>query len=182
MEKINTLKNLPELLQDITEFVELCKTYDVEFELIESETEKLTNNFFFDTLDEQGCRRWEDMLNISRRETDTLDNRRFRIKSIYLGDTPYTERTLLEKLEMLVGTGNVTVDIDVENSKVTVRLSLSRKNKIAEVEKMIDRMVPLNMVIDSDLLYNTHERLGLYTHAYLSKFTHQGLKENVLGG
>ena len=64
MEKINTLKNLPELLQDITEFVELCKTYDVEFELIESETEKLTNNFFFDTLDEQGCRRWEDMLNI----------------------------------------------------------------------------------------------------------------------
>ena len=34
MEKINTLKNLPELLQDITEFVELCKTYDVEFELI----------------------------------------------------------------------------------------------------------------------------------------------------
>ena len=55
MEKINTLKNLPELLQDITEFVELCKTYDVEFELIESETEKLTNNFFFDTLDEQGC-------------------------------------------------------------------------------------------------------------------------------
>ena len=83
---------MPELLQDITEFVELCKTYDVEFELIESETEKLTNNFFFDTLDEQGCRRWEDMLNISRRETDTLDDRRFRIKSIYLGDTPYTER------------------------------------------------------------------------------------------
>lgn len=182
MEKINTLKNLPELLQDITEFVELCKTYDVEFELIESETEKLTNNFFFDTLDEQGCRRWEDMLNISRHETDALDDRRFRIKSIYLGDTPYTERTLLEKLEMLVGTGNVTVDIDVENSKVAVRLSLSRKNKIAEVEKMIDRMIPLNMVIDSDLLYNTHERLGVHTHEYLSKFTHQGLKENVLGG
>ena len=122
------------------------------------------------------------MLNISRRETDALDDRRFRIKSIYLGDTPYTERTLLEKLEMLVGTGNVTVDIDVENSKVAVRLSLSRKNKIAEVEKMIDRMIPLNMVIDSDLLYNTHERLGVHTHEYLSKFTHQGLKENVLGG
>ena len=182
MEKINTLKNLPELLQDITEFVELCKTYDVEFELIESETEKLTNNFFFDTLDEQGCRRWEDMLNISRRETDTLDDRRFRIKSIYLGDTPYTERTLLERLEMLVGKGNVTVSIDVKNYKVTVRLSLSRKNQLAEIIKMIEKMVPLNMIIDVKLLYNTYETLGLYTHDYLGRFTHYALKENVLGG
>lgn len=182
MGKIYTLKYLPEFFHDIIDFAELCKTYDVEFLLLEKEIEKLLNNFFFDFLGEEGCKRWEDILKISMRETDTLEDRRFRIKSIYLGDTPYTERTLLEKLEMLVGTGNVTVDIDVENSKVTVRLSLSRKNKIAEVEKMIDRMVPLNMVIDSDLLYNTHERLGLYTHAYLSKFTHQGLKENVLGG
>lgn len=182
MKKIYTLEYLPEFLQDITDFAELCKTYDVEFLLLEKEIEKLLNNFFFDVLGEEGCKRWEDILKISMRETDTLEDRRFRIKSIYFGDTPYTEITMLERLEMLVGKGNVTVSIDVKNYKVTVRLSLSRKNQLAEIIKMIEKMVPLNMIIDVKLLYNTYETLGLYTHEYLGKFTHQGLKENVLGG
>ena len=182
MGKIYTLKYLPEFFHDIIDFAELCKTYDVEFLLLEKEIEKLLNNFFFDFLGEEGCKRWEDILKISMRETDTLEDRRFRIKSIYFGDTPYTKKTMLERLEMLVGKGNVTVSIDVKNYKVTVRVSLSRKNQLAEIIKMIEKMVPLNMIIDVKLLYNTYETLGLYTHDYLGRFTHYALKENVLGG
>lgn len=107
MGKIYTLKYLPEFFHDIIDFAELCKTYDVEFLLLEKEIEKLLNNFFFDFLGEEGCKRWEDILKISMRETDTLEDRRFRIKSIYFGDTPYTKKTMLERLEMLVGKGNV---------------------------------------------------------------------------
>lgn len=37
MGKIYTLKYLPEFFHDIIDFAELCKTYDVEFLLLEKE-------------------------------------------------------------------------------------------------------------------------------------------------
>jgi hypothetical protein len=49
-----------------------------------------------------------------------------------------------------------------------------------EVGAMLERMVPLNMNIDLDLMYNQHLTVGKFTHEFLSKYTQKGIREEVL--
>jgi hypothetical protein len=41
-------------------------------------------------------------------------------------------------------------------------------------------MVPLNMLLDVDLKYNTYGVLGNYRHGQLSAYTYQGLNDEPI--
>ena len=45
---------------------------------------------------------------------------------------------------------------------------------------MLNRVVPANMVIDLDLLYNQHSDFDGLTHEELSVYTHQQLRDEVI--
>ena len=47
---------------------------------------------------------------------------------------------------------------------------------LAEVARMLDEMVPLNIVLDVSILYNTHRMLQPYTHAQLAQKTHYAIR------
>lgn len=72
--------------------------------------------------------------------------------------------------------GGYTLDVDVEGFKVTVRLALTEKAAYEEVDGLLERIVPLNMIIDLSLLYNQHDLLASYTHSRLGLYTHDQLR------
>ena len=97
---------LPDILKDIEEFKALLTAEKPEFDILFEKIDIIVENCFVDTLDDYGCTRWEKMLGLTAKDTDSIDLRRIRIKAALNGDTPYTMRSLENKLLALCGEGN----------------------------------------------------------------------------
>jgi len=68
----------------------------------------------------------------------------------------------------------------VADHVVTIKVMLTSKNMLNDVKDLADRIIPANMSCDTDLMYNVYGFLRNYTHAKLSAYTHQQLREEVL--
>ena len=88
--------------------------------------------------------------------------------------------SLKNKLENLCGIGKVYVEIDGLHIKVLV--GLESKNRYDEVDKILQKWLPCNMVLELGLKFNSHEVLSKFTHGQLSQYTHKQLREDVLIG
>lgn len=172
---------LPDVLREILEFKELGKTTDERFALLDQESKCVLNNSFISSLDDYGCGRWEKMLHLVKRDTDSIEDRRQRILIKFLNQLPYTEKRLMEMLASITGKDGYSLNVDVDDECVRVRIALDRKNQYNEVLKMLEDVVPLNLWLDVQLMYNQHDYVGLYAHKHLSKFTYQQIKEEKLG-
>lgn len=62
---------------------------------------------------------------------------------------------------------------------LTVRVALTSRNVLSDVAKLLDRVVPSNLLIDLSLLYNKNNQLSKFTHEELKKYTHIQLREEV---
>ena len=65
-------------------------------------------------------------------------------------------------------------------NQLIVKIGLAAKNNFSDVEALLDRVVPQNMVVTLLQLYNTHAELGRFTHAQLAAYTHNQLRNEVL--
>ena len=173
---------LPDVLREILEFKELGKTTDERFALLDQESKCVLNNSFISSLDDYGCTRWEKMLHLVKRDTDSIEDRRLRILTKFLNQLPYTEKRLREMLDSICGQGGYDLKVDISIDCVHVKIDLGRKNQFQEVEKMLEDVVPLNLWLKVELKYNTHRILGQYTHRELAQYTHRQLREEKLHG
>ena len=173
---------LPDVLREILEFKELGKTTDERFAMLDQESKCVLNNSFISSLDDYGCSRWEKMLHLVKRDTDSIEDRRLRILTKFLNQLPYTEKRLHEMLEGLCGQDGYHLEVNITEECVRVKIELGRKNQFNAVKKMLEEIIPLNLWLDVQLLYNTHRVVGGYTHRHLAQFTYRGLREEDLNG
>lgn len=138
------------------------------------------DNNFIETLDEYGCSRWESMLGIRQSDTYTLEDRRNNIASRIAEQRPFTWKAFQNMLTAICGEGGYTLTRDVAQHAVTIKVMLTSKNMLNDVKNLADRIIPANMTCDTDLMYNVYGFLRNYTHAHLSAYTHQQLREEVL--
>lgn len=120
------------------------------------------------------------MLDIKPKATDSLADRRFRIFAAMNQDSPYTFRGLLKQLETLCGTDGYSAILDSDNYRLTVKLALTSKGQFDEADKLLQRIVPANIVKELLLKYNQHETLSALTHGQAAAFTHNDLRNEVL--
>lgn len=136
---------------------------------------------FINTSTEDGVKRYEDMLKIVSKSSESLDVRKFRLFVRFNEKLPYTISKLREQLEILCGGAEEYIaEIDTVRFNLTVKISLKVKRMIEEVREMLERMVPLNVCIDLDLMYNQHLTVGNFKHKFLRKYTHKGVRDEVL--
>lgn len=142
--------------------------------------DKVWENNFIESLDEYGCSRWEEMLNIKQSDTYTLEDRRNNIASRIAEQRPFTWKAFQNMLTAICGEGGYTLTRDVAQHSVTIKVMLVSKNMLNDVRNLADRIIPANMTCNTDLMYNVYGFLRNYTHAHLSAYTHQQLREEVL--
>jgi hypothetical protein len=135
---------------------------------------------FIETLTENGCRRWEKILNIQPKDTDTLQVRRFRIKSRINEDLPYTWRALENVLNSLCGEGQYEMTLYNDEYRLKILLELTVKELFNEVESTVKRIIPANLILDVELRYNQYITLGKYTHGELRPYRHWEIREAAL--
>ncbi len=181
---MSLLEYLPEFIRDIKEIKVIMS---VEENFLTGEGENLSlavkNVFkdqFINTASINGVKRYENMIKIVSRELESLDVRRFRLFVRFNEKLPYTVPKLKEQLEALCGNDGYNIEVDTGSCNLVVKIALKSKGMLDEVGAMLERMVPLNMFIDLDLMYNQHLTVEKFTHKFLRKYTHKGVRDEVL--
>lgn len=171
---------LPPVLRQVYELRAIGEAEDPELREFQREAENVRADQFVLQATENGVARWEHILGIAPKGTDTLDSRKFRILTRLNEQLPYTIRMLRRQLASLCGPDGYSVHVDLESFQLTVKINLIAKSNYADVAELLERVVPLNILIDLSLLYNQHSTLAASTHGQLASFTHSQLRNEVL--
>lgn len=181
---MSLLELLPEFISEIKEMRVIMSVEDNfltgKGDNLDLAVKSVFKDQFINTATEAGVKRYEDMLGIAARASEGLDVRKFRLFVRFNEKLPYTMPKLKEQLAALCGDDGYSVTLDAVKFNLIVRIALKSKGMADEVGAILERMVPLNMNIDLDLMYNQHLTVGKFTHEFLSKYTQKGIREEVL--
>lgn len=165
------LFDAPEIIRSIPDIKKIYEINADQEAVLDASVNALFDDIFLETMDETKTARWEKMLSIISLDTDTLSERRFRIQTRVLERMPYTYRVILRKLQTLCP-GGVDWTVDTEKQLIIVRVALASKNMRADVDELLDNVLPLNMEYTLIILYNTYAMLAKHTNGNLKQFTH----------
>ena len=173
------IEYLPSILQTFAEFKEIMRVEQPQIDQLWDDLDSLLNEAFISDESAIGAKRWESILDITPLDTDSVEVRNFRIRGRLLEDAPYTYRSLCNQLGALCGEDGYSVVLNHDAYTLKIRVALKSKSLKHEVDKLTERVVPLNLILDVDLMYNTHriiKNTGL-TNAQLKAYTHSQLRE-----
>lgn len=171
---------LPPFMQEYREMATIMETEQFEIDRLWLEAENALADQFLMEATVNGVKRWESMLGISPKDTDTLDERRFRILTKLNQELPYTLRKLEQVLINLCGVGGYFIEVNANEHHILVKLGVGNHNNYSEVENLLIKMIPANMTHQIELMYNTHIILGQFTHTQLSAYNHYHLRNEVV--
>lgn len=170
---------LPPFMQEYEEVKQIMGSEQPEFDALWNECEKVLNNQFIMDASEKGVERWERMLKITPKDTDTLDERKFRILARMKQELPYNIRKLEETLVLLCGEGNFYIDLQPSVYRIEIKLALSNKSNYEEVVDLLSKMIPANMVQWVQVMYNSYSVIGQFKHAELTAFSHEQIRNEA---
>lgn len=170
--------------EHVKKIKEIGLIYDVTDKIgkqLDADLEKLEQNLYLSTATEEKIEEFEKILKITKSDLDTLEDRRFRVKSKVYQILPYTTRTLKKQLNALCGEDGYELTVDIEKEELKCLVELKRKAMFNDVSTLLEDIVPLNIIIDLKLRYNQYGGTLLkYTYAMLSKYTCKQVREEVL--
>lgn len=176
----NMLDYLPDALRPYRELRAMAAGWQALFDGLWRAADQALDDQFVTTAGEYGLSRWESMLGIQAKGTESLDKRRARVLSRLLEQLPFTMRGLLVQLETLCGGDGFTVELREGNNVLYVRCPLALKQYREDARGLLERIVPAALRIDFDLERNTHSKLAAFTHRELAQYTHHNLQEEVM--
>ena len=173
---------IPQVIQNIDEIMAVYNAEEKVGEKFENEVANVDLDISIRTATEKGIGRREKILKITPQDTDSLEDRRFRVLAKWYDDYPYTYKDLQNRLDNLLGAGNYTLVILPETMELKCLVELTRKQMYNDFVELLEEIVPLNMTLNIGLRYNQHKTLARYTHKYLSQFTTSQVRNDVLEG
>lgn len=171
---------LPHYMQEYMEIKEIMKAEQPEIDALWSSVENAFADQYILDATVYGVSRWESMLGISPKDTDTLDERKFRILTRLNQELPYTLTRLKEVLTTLCGADGFTIDLQAAQYHIEIKLGVGNHSNYEEVQKLLNKMLPANLTQYIRLMYNTHSMVELCRHIDLAAFTHQQMRSEVL--
>ena len=171
---------LPNYMQEYDEMAGLMEVEQPEVDSLWNAVENALADQFVMDATENGVMRWEKILKVFPKATETLDERKFRIIALMNQKLPYTMRSLEQVLTQLCGADGYSITLKVNEYCLEVKLALGNHSNYEEVKNMLSAMIPANLVGVITLMFVAHETVASYTHRKLSAFTHNQIRNEVL--
>lgn len=171
---------LPNVLKELEEFKQIMTAEQKQADDLWDVIYTILDEAFLDTAEGIGLKRWETILNITPLDTDSVEVRRMRIHGRMLEDAPYTWNSFEQMLSGLCGEDGYSLELKNEEYTIVIKVALKSKKLKDEVAKMTERVVPVNLKLDIDLMYNTYEMLKQITWEQAAEKTYQKLRDEVL--
>ncbi|UNI72503.1 MAG: tail protein [Chaetfec virus UA24_244] len=140
---------LPYVVQDFKEFQGITTGEQPEFELAWDSHDEVFTNQFIDTMGNYGLSRWEKMLKISPKGTDTLETRRARIKARLSNFIPYPIRAFIQMLTAIANGEPFTLTLEPESYLLEIMTEWSASGQVEGLEYLIDNILPCNIAISA---------------------------------
>lgn len=169
---------LPKFLADIEEIKAIMDSCQGNIDNIEIELDNILKDLFVKDATLNGIERYENMLDILPKLTDSLEIRKANILLKYNQTLPFTLENLILMLNSVCGENNYTIKIIYEEFKINIRINLDKKELENEIFEFLDRIVPANMLINLDLDYNIWEHINAKTWGYIQKFRWIDVRES----
>ena len=174
------IEYVPEFLRELKEYKAVFGAEQTEIEGSWNALERLLDDSFLCSASQDGIVRFEKMLGIVPKSTDTLEQRRLAIQVRLSESRPFTFRMLKLKLAALCGEGCFSASVEPVSCTLAVRLALCSKDRLQDADKLLKRIVPANIGISLDLIYNNHEKVSALTHGQLASYTNKMVRDEVL--
>lgn len=170
---------MPDVLLEIPEVRACFQLAGMAAEFFTEKLQELSKEMHPDTASEEGLSRFEKMVGITPRETDTTEERRFRVTVARKVIDVLNARNLIDLIEDLTR-GDCRVIIDKAAQTVTVKVGLTSKKMFTLVEKTVRDYIPVDMRAEVLQMYNRYVDYNGKTYAELSDKTFKQLKEEVI--
>ena len=138
---------LPYAIREFAEFKGITTGEQPEFELAWDAHEEVFVNQFVDTALDYGLSRWEKMLGITPKGTDTLESRRARIKAKLNNFVPYTIRAFARMMTAISNGEPFEIIIEPGSYILSITTCWTTSGQIEGLEYLIKHIVPCNIAI-----------------------------------
>lgn len=165
---------LPPVLRTVFEFMQITDAQQPEFERAWEALNFVMDNQFIDTATEEGVAAWEKELNITPFNTDTLDQRKQRIKTAWTYGVVYTYYWLVNWIKNSCGENNPPPTI----RDYVLHTALPITSDYKGILENLRRYISSNVLIDSFLIL-TEAKMTLYAGTALRSSIKQTLKMPV---
>ncbi|MCI1958303.1 MAG: YmfQ family protein [Clostridia bacterium] len=171
------LEYLPEFLRDYREIKAIANAENAIFSDEEAYLNSCMSMPWVNTSDEKGIKRYESMFGIKSSNSDSLDTRKKAVK-IYLNRSfVYTYKNFDEYLCSICGSDGYKFEVLNSEYKVNIKLALSVASLYNMVSENARKIIPANMSLNVEIMYNEHNDISKYTHKQLSTYTHDEIRE-----
>lgn len=174
---IDISKYLPPFMTEYKELARVLETENKELQSLENKHWKAIDNRFISSCDEEGISRYEKLLSITPLSNDTLDDRKARAIAKWNRVLPYNYEYLRKQLEMMCGIDGFSIDFShINEYLMTVKIALTSKNAFNDAVKMVEEIVPVNLLTTVMIMYNQHMTIKHLKHSGLKTFTHNQIR------
>lgn len=143
--EVDLLSQLPVFIQEFKEISQIMSAENPEFQTAEDETEAIKDNQFIATADETGLETFENLLNLYPEKEDTLAARRLACLAKWNNQLPYTMRSLVQKLDALIGEGSYTLELDNDAYRLVFHVTSESAEHVAALDAVIQEYIPCNL-------------------------------------
>lgn len=179
------LDKLPNYYQEIKEFQSLSKTITAELNQVDQAMSLVENDQFILTSSEQAVlRREQDFGILSDAKIESLDFRKARLLTHMQSKPPYVFEYIKRLLDTLVGKENHYIVLDIDTLEMEVGVYAKESNYYIEAEKMIERIVPLNIDVTTSIILIREYlilKYGSYAFPYNYRITNKFRTVTVAG-
>lgn len=148
----------PDVLAPAKELKKLAAAENPEFQILWDQAWEWMKNTFVYDFSEDGCERWEKMLDITPEPEDSFEDRRAAILARIQDSRPYTERTLPRYVEAALNNKQDVITKVIPNDyavKITVSSEISKK--VPNALTRIRSYIPANLNLKGKINY-AHNR------------------------
>lgn len=178
--KVNLIDHLPLYIQNYREIQGTMNAENPELQLVEDSSETIKDNMFVLHTDVVGIRRYENMFGLTSSKNDSLQNRQAKVLAQYTNTVIYTLNGMIERLNIICGVGNYTLELISDEYKINIGLHVRVAKLVNTIGSILADMIPANMLCTYVVNYNTHEVLAEYPRYLLMQFTHQELYDEPI--
>ena len=141
------LEYLPPVIRNVREYQAIMKDGEqAEVAALWDAVDAAFNDQFVNSATLNGVQRWESILGIQPKGTDSLDARKFRILSRLNEQLPYTLPVLKNMLQSLCGEDGYSIEVQNDLYTLKIKIALVAKSNFDDVDVLLKRVVPENMI------------------------------------
>ena len=184
MRKVDLWYYLPPFLKEFLEMREILGAEEPEFQELVKEYDDVLKDNFIITATERGIARFESMLGIRPDASASLETRRSAVLTKWWDTTPYTLRTLKNRIALIQGNSNIQISFGKDNPyciQIVTRLETAGQGD--DLAYIIQTMLPANLEVDSANRLEGTVNVGLFygmgTGMTETLFLTNDLNENV---